>query len=217
MSDGAGHELTDHPHISIHFDSEGNPSFWNSKLNRYLAQNSSKEYKMISFGGKARLVHRVIAAELIPNPCGLRVVDHINRDKGDNRIINLRWSSDSHNAHNSGKYKGFSLNKSGTFEAAIRVDGKAIMLGKFETEKEAHEAYLGASNKYFPGVLAEAKDKRTINKPTDRRRGVKDNTKGYNVTRNGKYAAYHFVNRVKVHIGTFDTELEARDAYLNRV
>ena len=38
-------------------------------------------------------VHRLVAETFIPNPENLPTVDHINRNKRDNRIENLRWAS----------------------------------------------------------------------------------------------------------------------------
>ena len=38
-------------------------------------------------------VHRLVALAFIPNPDGLETVDHINGDKKDNRVENLRWLS----------------------------------------------------------------------------------------------------------------------------
>ena len=45
-------------------------------------------------------LHRLIALAFIPNPNNLPCVDHINRDRTDNSIENLRWVTWAQNAQN---------------------------------------------------------------------------------------------------------------------
>ena len=49
---------------------------------------------------KSYLKHRIIAQQFIPNPNNLPQVDHVNHNRADNRIENLRWCSGSENQRN---------------------------------------------------------------------------------------------------------------------
>ncbi len=46
-------------------------------------------------------IHHLVATHYIPNPQNLPVIDHINRNKKDNRVENLRWVTQKDNCNNS--------------------------------------------------------------------------------------------------------------------
>ena len=79
-------------------------------------------------------------------------IDHINRDKSDDRIENLRGVTRSQNQRNSDRYdnaKGCYLRKkSGKWVAQIGVNGKRVYLGFYTTEAEARIAFTNARTKY---------------------------------------------------------------------
>ncbi|MHC2089155.1 HNH endonuclease signature motif containing protein [Methylobacterium sp. CM6244] len=76
-------------------------------------------------------------------------IDHINGDRGDNRIANLRECDQSQNMENVHKRKRSACGFAGTvydpvrkrFKATITVRGKRHRLGYFKTGEAAAEAY----------------------------------------------------------------------------
>ena len=72
-------------------------------------------------------------------------IDHINGDKKDNRILNLRAVTRQQNQWNFTKAKGYCFDKhSNKYKSCIRINGKSKHIGNFNTELEAREAYLNA-------------------------------------------------------------------------
>lgn len=77
----------------------------NKKSKRYLLPQTGRhgylEIGLCKDGNrKLFLVHRLVGTHYIPNPENKICLDHINRDKTDNRVENLRWATYSENGQN---------------------------------------------------------------------------------------------------------------------
>lgn len=100
-------------------------------------------------------IHRLIAEHFIANPDNLEQIDHIDNNKLNNSIQNLRWITRSDNNHNSHTRKGYYYDKQNKkWRAQIKIENIRKHLGYFKTEEEARTAYEAASAKYYPGVLS---------------------------------------------------------------
>lgn len=76
-------------------------------------------------------------------------IDHINGNKVDNRIENLREVTNQQNHFNETKAKGYSWHKGAKkWMAQISFNKKTMYIGLFDKEEEAHEAYLNAKKIY---------------------------------------------------------------------
>ena len=98
--------IHDFPNYLIYDDGK----VFSKKRNKFLKPGKDRGgYHLIDLckDGKRKhlLIHRLVAIHYIPNPDNLREVDHINRNRIDNRICNLRWSSPVDNMNNVGKFK----------------------------------------------------------------------------------------------------------------
>lgn len=104
----------------------------------------------------------IIFSRLVMNCSGDLEVDHINRNRWDNRRANLRLATREQNIQNRGKfktnsgvkcssiYKGVSWKTSNqNWVAQIQVHGSKIHLGYFYHEVDAAHVYNEAAKKYF--------------------------------------------------------------------
>ncbi len=112
--------------------------------------------------GKRFMEHRVVYA--IHTGEMPEFIDHINGNKTDNRIENLRPATHAENMRNRKAYKnnklglkGVSQDSKNSFNATIHVDGKPINLGNYDTPEKAYAAYCQAA-KLYHGKFANQED-----------------------------------------------------------
>lgn len=87
------------------------------------------------------------------------VIDHINGDRSDNRISNIRDVTNSVNLQNQRRAPscshsgliGAHVSYKGSFKSSINISGKTVPLGRFPTAYLAHEAYITMKRKYHEG------------------------------------------------------------------
>ena len=97
-------------------------------------------YPIICLYRKSKRVHQMIAQMFCPkiDIDGL-VVDHINRDKTDNRACNLRWVDHTTNMRNMIKEIThiFKDSRCDSYCVRFRAEGKVIYCKSFKTMEEA--------------------------------------------------------------------------------
>lgn len=78
-------------------------------------------------------------------------IDHINGDRADNRLVNLRLATHSEQSVNSKQrasgtgFRGVTRLSSATYQARISFNGERRFLGNFPSAKEASAAYNRAA------------------------------------------------------------------------
>jgi hypothetical protein len=72
----------------------------NCETGHILCTFTRLDYQTITFNKTTKYVHRLLAQAFIPNPENHPVVDHIDRDKSNNRLENLRWATVQDNSYN---------------------------------------------------------------------------------------------------------------------
>jgi hypothetical protein len=113
-------------------------------IKRKVGHLNSKGYKMVMIGRSYYSSHRIVWA-LCHGEWPNGIIDHIDGNRQNNRIENLRIVTASQNqrnrtVHRNGKLYGTSrIPASGRWRSKVTVNGKSIHLGMFATQKQAHE------------------------------------------------------------------------------
>lgn len=111
----------------------------------YLSTNiKTDDSQSVRYG-----IHRLMGLHFLDIIDGKTYVDHIDRNKQNNVISNLRWVTNAENIRNqnkrngcSSKHKGVSFDKNrNKWTTKIKINYKTKNLGRYETEEEAALAY----------------------------------------------------------------------------
>ncbi len=134
-------------------------SIRNDKTNKILKQKVTKRgYHglMLKKPGlrKDFRVHRLVASAFIPNPLHKKDVDHRDRDRSNNNVENLRWSTRSENMSNNAAMGCYFIKDTKRWRARIKHNGQPIHIGTYSTKSEARAAYLSKA-KELKGEFAQ--------------------------------------------------------------
>lgn len=127
----------------------------------FAGYDNGNGYRTIYVDGKAVYVHRLAWAFVYgQHPSGL--IDHINGNPSDNRIVNLRAVTDLENNQNIAKptkasktgVRGVHFSsRINRWIAQITVNRKCNHLGSFKTLEEAKEAYMKAKKQFHSAPI----------------------------------------------------------------
>lgn len=136
-----------------------------TRIKEYTTDNSlgsiagcmdSKGYWKINVDGKSYRAHRLVWLYVF-GKFPEKLIDHINRNKSDNRLINLRMvgyseNNQNHkiNKRNTSGVTGVHLHKkSQKWHAMINLDKKPKYIGSFPTIEEAKAAREKAEKEFY--------------------------------------------------------------------
>jgi hypothetical protein len=118
---------------------------------------------------KTFLLHRLVGKAFIDNPQNKSMIDHIDNDRTNNNVNNLRWASNSENQHNkkisknnTTGFKGVTFcKKLNKYKAQIMIGGKYKYIGSFDKLEDAAKARQLKASELFGEFLNDC-ERRTV-------------------------------------------------------
>lgn len=130
-------------------DTRGTKVFNASWAGRAAGSLDNKGYLRIHLLGRFHKAHRLAWLVVYGNWPDLEI-DHIDGNRANNAVANLRLATTQQNQMNKAIAKGETglrgvTKRNGKWQARIRIDGKNTYLGRFDTPDEASAAYKAAA------------------------------------------------------------------------
>ena len=195
----------------------GRECFYKGRIIKGIVSNGYRQttLKKNNIGRTFKFSQLVTMAFLGHEPNGVDfVIDHINGDRSDDRVENLRIVTQRENSSTcfrsdrdslSSEYVGVNWDKTvSKWRSQIQSKGVQTYLGYYNTDIEASNAYQEALSKVKDGSFNHNDYKP---KWTSEHKGV-----SFHKATN-KWVAQITINGKRKHIGLFKTELEAHNAY----
>ena len=148
----------------------------NNKTNRILKPSiDGHGYYTVSLyaDGKqfTKKIHKLVGEYFIVNPYNKPCIDHINNNKLDNNINNLRCATLKENqmnrqinSNNTSNYKGVYYRKDNKkWEAKININGKQNHLGYFDKIEDAVHARVKKAQELFGEFMNSCEKEVTVN------------------------------------------------------
>ena len=131
----------DYPHV-VRKRSNGRIIKEHIENNGYLRLNLSERVNGRNVRHKY-YKHRLIATQFIENPNDFDYVDHVNRNRLDNRIDNLRWCSASDNSKNRSSTYGIQ------YEFFDEIDEDAVVVNDYGRHRFENYFYVPDEEMFY--------------------------------------------------------------------
>ena len=143
LIENADYEIsTEYPYVIRKKANEQIVSEHINNNNGYIQLTLSKQVNGITVWHKY-LKHRLVAKQFIENPNNYAYVDHINRNRLDNRIENLRWCSASENSKNKSSTHGVE------YEFFDDIDDEAVVVTDYGQHRFENYYYVPDEDSFY--------------------------------------------------------------------
>ena len=136
--------LKDIPGFEGKYQASTDGRIYSLKTNKFLKPgDDTYNYNIVSLDKKSHKVHRLVASTFLVNDGEKTLVDHINQNRKDNRVENLRYVDSSQNQRNTKKRETKPkdmrniLIKNTTFKVSMKQKDQPSVYKSFKTLDEA--------------------------------------------------------------------------------